>query len=677
MVSKRVMVIAAEKALQKRLAAGVMAAGGAVQSFAAVEEASGRLETDLVLLALPARDPGAPAAVPPSLASLSARLPEGARLLPLLPAPDLAQSVALLADPRVPCVLVAEGLTPTAVTATVAKLLGRDLFGIEKVMPWGVRVYSALISDYNEKSAAITAIGDFAQAIGVRRKYREQIDQCIDEMLMNALYDAPVDAAGRPLFADVPVRERVLMRVDEKAVLQYACDGERFAVSVRDAFGTLRRETILSYLDKCLHAPEQIDRKTGGAGLGLYLIANAATEVYFHVFAGTASEVVCTFDLTAPRAQLRALGVFEEHIEGAPRVSAPLTTVATRRGRRREDLVPAPLPRAGALLPTMMAFAVLLLGLAVTLVALPYLRRPEPAHLRVETVPPGATVYVDGRVRGTGPLKLDAEAGRSYALRATLDGWRDDEQLVTAAAGDGTVRLHLGAEQSVAAIESQPAGARLFVDDKDTGKLTPTTLELRPGEKLAVSLRKDGFVDQPLTVVAPRPGERTVYRANLPLAPTAALLTIQVTPPTANVSVDGLTLAPPTWSHDTFVAPGRRHRIKASAIGFVDARQEVLVAGGEHRTVHLTLAEGGTLALRVNPPVKVLVDGKAVGTAPLSPLGLAPGGHTLALTRDAPPLDWSTPIVIDKGRILEVALELHDDHTVTGHIGDKTVTDKW
>lgn len=681
MVSKRVMVIAAEKALQKRLAAGVMAAGGAVQTYATVEEAAGRIETDLVLVALPAREPGAPAGPPPSLASLAARLPEGAHLLPLVPATDLEQSVALLADPRVPCVLVADGLTRAAVTAATAKLLGRDLFGVEKVMPWGVRVYSALVSDYNEKSAAIAAVGDFAQAMGVRRKYREQIDQCVDEMLMNALYDAPVDAAGKPLFSEVPVRERVLMRVDEKAVLQYACDGERFAVSVRDSFGTLRRETILAYLDKCLHATEnqveQIDRKASGAGLGLYLIANAATEVYFHIFSGSASEVVCAFDLTAPRAQLRALGIFEEQIEGAARAPGPLTTVSTRRGRRREDLVPAPPARAGAMLPTMLAFAMLLFGVAATLMALPYLRRPAAAYLRIETDPPGATVYVDGRARGAGPLKLDAEAGRSYALRATLDGWRDDEQLVTAAAGDSTVRLRLGAEHAVAAIESDPAGARLFLDGKDAGKLTPTQLELHPGEKVEAVLKKQGFVDQPLTIVAPRTGERTVYRASLPLAPTAALLTIQVQPPNANVSVDGLTLAPPAPSHDTFVAPGRRHRIRASAVGFADLRQEVFVAGGEHRTLQLTLPEGGTLALRVNVPARVVIDGKPVGTAPLAPLGLLPGPHTLGLAREDPPLDWSTPITIEKGRTLDVELQLADDHGVTGHIGDKTVTGKW
>ena len=681
------MVVAGDKALQKRLAAGAMAAGGSVQSFGALDEVAGRVEFDLALVELAPRitpdalTPPGPAIMPTALASLAARLPEGARLVPILPAPDLEWMIALLADARVACVLVGDYLTASQVTATVAKLLARDLFGVDKVLPWGVRVYSALVSDYNEKSAAIAAIGDFAQAMGVRRKYREQIDQCIDEMLMNALYDAPVDADGKPLFADIPVRDRVLMRADEKALVQYGCDGDRFAVSVRDAFGTLRKETILYYLDKCLHADkratEQIDRKASGAGLGLYLICNSASDVSFHIFAGSATEVVCSFDLTAQRAQLRSLGVFEEQIEGA-RATSPVTTIPTRRGRRHEDLAPpSPPPRPSALLPVMMTFAVLLLLFAVAQAALPYLRRPAAASLRIETDPPGALVYVDGRARGSSPVAVDAEAGRSYAVRAVRPGFRDDEQLVTAAAGDAPVRLHLLRLAATLAVETEPPGARVFVDGKESGKLTPALLELTPATPIVLTLRKEGFAESSVKTTAPPPGERALYHTALRLEGSASLLTVSTEPPGANVSVDGLMLAPPAPSHDTFVAPGTRHKIKAVAPGYVDARAEVTLAGGEHKSVHLALVEGGTIALRTNVAAKVLVDDKAVGTAPILPVGVTAGQHTLALRGKTPALDYSTKVSVDKGHTLEVRLDFNADHKVTGHVGEREISDQW
>ena len=82
-----------------------------------------------------------------------------------------------------------------------------------------------------------------------------------------------------------------------------------FAVAVRDRFGRLAKNTILSYIEKCIHSPNQIDRKTYGAGLGLYLVANAAASYVVNVAYGIATEVVCTFDRGA-KTPLRLVGMF-------------------------------------------------------------------------------------------------------------------------------------------------------------------------------------------------------------------------------------------------------------------------------------------------------------------------------------------------------------------------------
>ena len=88
---------------------------------------------------------------------------------------------------------------------------------------------------------------------------------------------------------------------------------------------------MLRYIDKCLHSPQQIDRKIYGAGLGIYLIANAATQFVLNVAPGMATEVVCTFDRKTARASLRALSVFV--YPGRPgRSSRPRSSAAGRRG---------------------------------------------------------------------------------------------------------------------------------------------------------------------------------------------------------------------------------------------------------------------------------------------------------------------------------------------------------
>jgi hypothetical protein len=126
---------------------------------------------------------------------------------------------------------------------------------------------------------------------------------------MNALYDAPVDEFGNQVFADIDPHDRTKTRSPKPVSIRYAATDTQFAIAVRDRFGRLAKNTILSYISKCLTSPDQIDRKTYGAGLGLYLVANAAASYIVNVAFGIATEVVCTFD-RASKVPLRLVGVF-------------------------------------------------------------------------------------------------------------------------------------------------------------------------------------------------------------------------------------------------------------------------------------------------------------------------------------------------------------------------------
>jgi len=126
---------------------------------------------------------------------------------------------------------------------------------------------------------------------------------------MNALYDAPVDEHGNQVFAEIDPHDRTKTRSPRPVSIRYAATENGFALSVRDRFGRLDKATVLRYIDKCLHSPAQIDRKTYGAGLGLYLVANAAASYVVNVAYGIATEVVCTFDRGA-KSPLRLVGMF-------------------------------------------------------------------------------------------------------------------------------------------------------------------------------------------------------------------------------------------------------------------------------------------------------------------------------------------------------------------------------
>src|SRR5262249_19185723 len=127
------------------------------------------------------------------------------KVIAILPRANLAAVVDMMrSSDRVAGMLVADNLAGKRPSAIATRALPGDIFGIEKVIPWGIQIHHCLVGDYTEKSNCIAQVSQLAEQLGVRRKYRESIEQCLDEMLMNALYDAPVDEEGRQIFAEIP-----------------------------------------------------------------------------------------------------------------------------------------------------------------------------------------------------------------------------------------------------------------------------------------------------------------------------------------------------------------------------------------------------------------------------------------------------------------------------------------
>jgi hypothetical protein len=243
-----------------------------------------------------------------ALASLVPKLRDRAHVTIVTPKATLTDLTKYLHDDRINHVVVGDELDD-GVFVTAQKLLTGDIFGIEKYLPEGTPVHYARLRDFEGRGHAIQTVLDFAEQSKMRRQVRSAIGQVCEELLMNALYDAPVDADGKQIFAEIDPHDRTKTKSPRPVSIRYAATEDKFAIAVRDRFGRLAKNTILGYIEKCIHSPNQIDRKTYGAGLGLYLVANAAASYVVNVAYGVATEVVCTFDRGA-KTPLRLVGVF-------------------------------------------------------------------------------------------------------------------------------------------------------------------------------------------------------------------------------------------------------------------------------------------------------------------------------------------------------------------------------
>lgn len=191
-----------------------------------------------------------------------------------------------------------EPLEPDELIITAEKLLRRDLFGLGKYLLWGVEPVRIEIRDSRKKLDYLAEVASYANALGCNERVVELVETVADELVTNAIYNAPRTEDGEPKYARRSRREPVELTDDEVGHLEFACDGDYIAVAQIDPFGSLTQETVVSYLNRCLvKGPEQLSEASGGAGIGLYRVFQSLSKFVINVEPGRRTEVICLIDL--------------------------------------------------------------------------------------------------------------------------------------------------------------------------------------------------------------------------------------------------------------------------------------------------------------------------------------------------------------------------------------------
>jgi hypothetical protein len=221
----------------------------------------------------------------------------------------------LLAERRFVRNLIAkndEPLEPDELIVTAEKLLRNDLFGLDKYLLWGVEPYKMEIIDTREKPGYVKEVAHYASRLGCNDRTVEMIETVADELVTNAIFNAPRDAHGKPRYAHLSRREHVVLEPHEVGTLQFACDGNFIAVSQTDPFGALTHDTIVTYLNRCLmRGPQQLHdtgtAASGGAGIGLYRVFQSLSKFVVNIDPGRKTEVISLVDLRVSMKRFRAL----------------------------------------------------------------------------------------------------------------------------------------------------------------------------------------------------------------------------------------------------------------------------------------------------------------------------------------------------------------------------------
>ena len=177
---------------------------------------------------------------------------------------------------------------------TSEKLVSGDLFGLEKYVAPSTKIGERMVSTDSERRVVLGEVCAWAEAIGARTPVVHRLASVVDELLMNALHDAPRESKPSHAVEGTAVEE-----LDKRAVLRWACDAHTIAISVGDAFGALRQRDVIDHVRRAKEERGRPELDPHGAGLGLYLVLANVASLVVNVDPGRRTEVVCLFDRTA------------------------------------------------------------------------------------------------------------------------------------------------------------------------------------------------------------------------------------------------------------------------------------------------------------------------------------------------------------------------------------------
>jgi cytoskeletal protein RodZ len=121
-----------------------------------------------------------------------------------------------------------------------------------------------------------------------------------------------------------------------------------------------------------------------------------------------------------------------------------------------------------------------------------------PGQIAIDSTPQGAQVQLDGKTDPTWvtPFTLSGLNAGQHTVTVSKAGYSSDTRTVAIASGNKSFLVtHLTQLMATLSVTSAPSGANVYIDGRDTGKLTPAQVSVDKGQHV-VLVRKAGYIDE-------------------------------------------------------------------------------------------------------------------------------------------------------------------------------------
>ena len=249
---------------------------------------------------------------------------------------------------------------------------------------------------------------------------------------------------------------------------------------------------------------------------------------------------------------------------------------------------------------------------------------PQGAEVRVETTPPGAQVLLNGEVRGSSPVTISDIPSGMHIFSARRSAYITARQSIELRPGERIViNMNLDPVLGLLLVESEPAGAELFINDAARGK-TPRLVTDLPVGDYRFTFKAAGYQDRNVDVTV---RDRTPQRISSTLVPDTGSLRLASEPTGARIILNGA---------DRGTTPAILERISSGMStlelqfeGYRPFRQELRITAGEQETLRAVLEPipASLNVVTIPAGARIYVDNQYRGDSPL-------------LLRDIPPKEY-------------------------------------
>ncbi len=181
----------------------------------------------------------------------------------------------------------------------VQSTLAERAFGLKNVMSKGTRTQEVKFGNTKQKQEAVEAVKNFLLAAKFKTRMATVIANAVDELVMNAMFDAPVDALGKQIYVSTPRDKEMQLTGKSEVEMHVGYDSTYVAITAIDHFGSLDKLRLFSHISK-RYVEEEYKVKTSvaGAGIGLATVFRTGGSFLFSSEKGVRTEVTVFFRRT-------------------------------------------------------------------------------------------------------------------------------------------------------------------------------------------------------------------------------------------------------------------------------------------------------------------------------------------------------------------------------------------